>query len=389
MFHTVHLFQRIDSVDYLTIKSILCKLSKEIKCRHFEDEDCPNNLYVFTLYGDHGITIMLRSMRWGTEPSTSQNGVVTTRSGHNYHAIEIRLNPKALIQRREYVKVAKAGDYVDICKKFEEILKPMQERLEMSSVFFPYCLNNINEYQVLRIDYCINIRSMMHEAYMELIRRADIPAWFHQVTELDKRSGRRVAYKNSFYLMTQNHSIGINFYNKEHQMKKEFRDYENLEDANHILRIEIQCLKGKTNSMKHKHGWKYRDLIHFVNEDIARNMIYSYYEKIVGFEDYYTLEEAKRRVLSFETHRSKTRVKIIEVLELVNQKRSIYKARLEYSNELSDKKAVNEFNSVIKKIRKSGINPVTIPVNWGYSHIPNLVEEIDKEFTQLLRVVIN
>lgn len=68
-----------------------------------------------------------------------------------------------------------------------------------------------------------------------------------------------------------------------------------------------------------------------------------------------------------------------EVLELVNRKRSIHQARLAYNEDLQDPKELKKFNSIVKKIRKSDINPVTIPVNWGYKHIPNLVVEMDKE----------
>ncbi|KQN96197.1 hypothetical protein [Paenibacillus sp. Leaf72] len=373
MFHTLLLFQPIQAIDYPIVKSILEQLSNEQNSRHFPDNMCPD-LYVFTLYCNSGMTILLRR--------------TLLTSGIHYHAIEIRLNPKVLIQEREYVKVAKASEFPQICDRFKAVLKPLQKCLELTPLQLFYKLNAIDEYQVKRIDYCINIRTILHEVYMELISRADIPAHFYLVTELDKKSGRQVAYKNSFYIQTKGHSVGVNIYNKEYQMRREFEDYERLEDANQIIRIEIQCLNGKTNSLKQKLGWRYRDCHYFMNEELSRKLIYDYYEKTVGFEDYYTLDEARRLIQSNGQYRTKTINKMIEVLLLVNQKRSIHKAKLAYSEDTTEPKKVNEFNTLIKKIKKCGINPVTIPVNWGYDHIPNLVEEMDKNFTQLLRVVI-
>ncbi|TBL80874.1 hypothetical protein [Paenibacillus thalictri] len=388
MFHTVLLFQPIQAIDYPIIKSILEKLSDEQNSRRYRDKRCPD-LNVYTLYGSRGITILLRRTLLKGPRFSCEKYAEEFSSGIYYHAIEIRLNPKALIQKREYVKVAKASEFPQICDRFKEALKPLQERVELSPLQLFYKLNAIDEYQVKRIDYCINIRTVLHEAYMELISRADIPAHFYLVTELDKKSGRQVAYKNSFYIQTKGHSVGVNIYNKEYQMQSEFADYERLEDANQIIRIEIQCLNGKTNSLKQKLGWRYRDCHHFMNEELSRKLIYDYYEKTVGFEDYYTLEEAKRMIQGNTQYKSKTINKMIEVLLLINQKRSIHKAKMAYSEDATELKRVEAFNALIKKIKKSGINPVTIPVNWGYRHIPNLVEEMDKEFTQLLRVVVN
>lgn len=334
---------------------------------------------------------MLRRTKLKDSNRTSSNGQSADRDsqGIYYHAIEIRLNPKVLIQENEYVKVARASDYNDIRDQFKKVLKPIQKLFEENPSHGVYRFNALSEYQVKRFDYCINIRTELHEVYMGLIKRADVPARFIVMSELDEKTGRRKSYDQSFYIQTKKHSVGINFYNKQYQMHKGFEDYEMLEDACNIIRLEIQCLAGKTNSMKQKHEWKYRDFINFANDDIARKMIYDYYEKTVGFEDYFTLSEAKRRVETCCNYRGKTKAKIIEVLELVNQKRSIHQARLAYSENLENSDDVAEFNSMIKKIRKSGINPVTIPVNWGYDHIPNLVEEMDKEFTQKLRVTIN
>lgn len=390
MYHTALLFQPIHALDFPNVSSCLATLSKEKTFRHFPDPDC-SDLRIYPLYDKDGIIIMLRrtKLKCSSTRSSDGNGTDNVGQGIYYHAIEIRLNPKVLIQENEYVKVARESDYNDICDRFKKVLKPLQKLFEMRPTTNTYRFHDLSAYQVKRFDYCINIRTELHKVYMELIKRADVPSRFMVMDELVEKSGKRKKYKQSFYIQTKKHSVGINFYNKEYQMYNEFESYERLEDSHKIIRLEIQCLAGKTNSMKQKHEWKYRDFINFVNDDIARKMIYGYYEKTVGFEDYFPLDEAKRRVQSCGIYRPKTIEKMIEILTLVNQKRSIYQARLAYSDNLENSEDVLKFNDIIKKIIKSGINPVTIPVKWGYDYIPNLVKEMDKEFMQLLRVAIN
>lgn len=390
MFHTTLLFQKIHSSDYYSLSSSLADLSRERKARHYPDPICPD-LHIYTLYSEFGIIIMLRRRKSKGSQTFSVNEHVFDPNGQymSYHAIEIRLNPKVLIEENEYVKVARESDYREIYSRFKQVLKPLQKLFEEYNSKKVYRFNDLSTYQVNRFDYCINIRTELHEDYMELIRRADVPAKFKVIYEVDADSGRRKNYKQSFYIQTEKRSVTINIYNKEYQMHREFEGYERLDDASKIIRIEIQCFPAKTNNMKQKHKWEYRDFMNFANDDIARDMIYSYYEKTVGFEDYFTLDEAKRLIQSCDKYQQKTKENMIKVVMLVNQKRSIYKARLAYSDDLGNREDVEKFNKIIKKIRKSGINPVTIPVNWGYEHIPNLVEGMDKEFTRLLRIVIN
>lgn len=61
---------------------------------------------------------------------------------------------------------------------------------------------------------------------------------------------------------------------------------------------------------------------------------------------------------------------MIEALELINLKRSIWKARDEYENNKI------RFNEAIRRIKKMGINPVTIPEGWGIQKLPNLLKEM-------------
>lgn len=295
MFHTTLLFQSLKSVDFPIVSSHLASLSKEHSARHYTDPDF-NDLHIYELYKEQGIIIMLRRTRISRGDNTQNITTGDSSEGIYYHAIEIRLNPKVLIKKNEYVQVAKHSDYKAICQRFKAVSQPLQENYEIRPGLCCYWFNSINSYQIKRIDYCVNITTEMHATYIELIRRADVPPHFHFVKVIDKKTDKEILCKNSFYVQTKNHSVGINFYNKEYQMHKEFPQYENLNDAKNIIRLEIQCMTGKTNSLKQKYGWRYRDLINFIDDDLARKTIYSYYEKSVGFEDYYTLEEAKHRI---------------------------------------------------------------------------------------------
>ncbi|WP_091154657.1 hypothetical protein [Paenibacillus sp. 453mf] len=204
---------------------------------------------------------------------------------------------------------------------------------------------------------------------MELIRRSDIPKSFELVQKNNPITKRKEPYKNSLRL--ENKSITINFYNKSFQIAEVFGDdFPEGQEAEDIIRLEVQCKKRKLNNLKGYYSIEGRSLLEFSSEELSVKVLLSYYEKTVGYEDYYTLQEA-RFIIGESDYKWKVRQRMIEVLELINQKRSIWKARDEYED------GKKRFNEALKQIKKTGINPVTIPAGWKFPQLPNLLMEID------------
>lgn len=106
--------------------------------------------------------------------------------------------------------------------------------------------------------------------------------------------------------------------------------------------------------------------------------ILTYYEKTIGIEDYYSLSEA--RILIYNSKYSRdTKELMIDVIKLITKKRSVWKARA--SDEIDE----DDFKKAIKKLKKLGINPVTIPNHLRISHLPNLLEKIEQEFMTIYK----
>ena len=96
-------------------------------------------------------------------------------------------------------------------------------------------------------------------------------------------------------------------------------------------------------------------------------VIDKYFRGIVRSGDYYTLAKAKH-IIESSDYSHKRKEKLIKILDATNKCRGIYKARLSpMGKELSD------FNLLLHDLDKLGINPVTIPREWGIEHIPNLL----------------
>lgn len=96
-------------------------------------------------------------------------------------------------------------------------------------------------------------------------------------------------------------------------------------------------------------------------------MIDTYYKKIIGRGNWYTLQEATRKIRSHHFNRQKEE-RLLKALKLVNDCRSVAKAKAAHQG--SD---LDAFKRTLGDLASLGINPVTIPREWGIKHIPNLL----------------
>jgi hypothetical protein len=359
MYHTVHLFKQIDGSTYSLLFEALELCSKNEGKKYYKP-DIENSKYEFHLFKDQGIMIYLVHYKYKNKNNTI-----------HYHAIEIRMNPKRLIQENEYIKVTHFSDYPDVEKAFKAIFKEVEKvfnTLEDSWTVY-FCFDDIARYKINRIDYCVNVKSPDAYRLMELIRRADLPKGYEIEEKYDPVSKRTKPYSNA--LRAKNKSVHISFYDKEYQMKQVFKGETDSESAVNIIRFEIQCKKAKVNSMRQK--FKIKNCLYEVSNDkISKDILLYYYEKTIGFENYCTLKIAKE-VIRISGYKEKKQAIMIEVLKLIAQKRSVWKARKEYELE-------NVFDQALKDIKKMGINPVTVPDGWEIEYLPNLIQEIEQEF---------
>ena len=247
-------------------------------------------------------------------------------------------------------------------------------------------LGTFNDYRIKRVDYCINIRlgdflpTYNPELIMNLIKRSDIPPHYKEWMEYDKTSHRMKSRPESFYLCSK--SVNINCYSKylqllnrlQENVKKGFMPIppEIINASRSIIRFEVQCKYHKAYSLNKKAEEsgnncvnKYKDILTPLR---CVEIISSYYEKVIGKGDWYSLPKAVR-IIQSENFNSQREQRYIDALKYVNQCRSLAKAKASYQgNELI------AFKQTLKELADLNINPVTIPREWNIKYIPNFLK---------------
>lgn len=288
--------------------------------------------------------------------------------------VEVTINPKILGGIHDYITAATYDDMDVAIANFNRI----------SSSISPG-LGRFEDYSLKRIDYCVNFAlnelapGCTYDQMMKLIKQSDIPPHYKEWKEYDDTSHRMKSRPGSFYLT--NGSVHINCYSK--YMKYQDQSQKNIERgyppipqattdaAQDIIRFEVQCKYPKTyilSSKARKAGNsspnKYESLLSRVS---CIDMIDKYWVKTIGSGDWYTLREAVRMIQLQHFH-SQKEDRLIKALKLVNDCRSVARAKAAYQG--SD---LDAFKRTLNDLSSLKINPVTIPREWGIKHIPNLL----------------
>lgn len=382
MIHTLNLDMEISFHEVTTLSDAIAELCKHAKAAFYRYNDVKDKskvIKVFNLYKKHGLTIK-----------------ICKNDKSKYARIDIRLNPIKLINQEAIVETTKEADLISIEDEFCRLMTPIYNRsikrliqkgvilseddLEMVKGRMGRIadITDMKSYRVRRIDYCIDVRTELSDKYMELIRRGDVPSRFIMKMDDNLKTGKSIRYKDSMYLQTKSKDITINFYNKEKEMEgnPHYDEHEKLGSQN-MLRFEVQCIGTKLNNLKAKYGFDSKDFKKFSFNQLALEIINSYYNEVVGKNDYVTLRLARKIVESSKQFKKIDKKNMIEVLELINEKRSMCIARDEYINTNEKPKyARKRFNTILAQIESLYINPVTLPVNWGIERLPNLYDEL-------------
>ena len=140
--------------------------------------------------------------------------------------------------------------------------------------------------------------------------------------------------------------------------------------AQDIIRFEVQCKYPKMHALSMQTGGcdftlnKYFDLL---GDPTCLKQINNYYKKTIGAGDWFSLAVAQR-IIKKKRFNSQKEVRLLNALREVSQCRSLAVAKAKHQG--SDLAA---FKRTLKDLTEIGINPVTIPRDWGIKHIPNLM----------------
>lgn len=364
MFHTIYLFRSIDKDEFEILHYALNP--RPISSTTFECDILANK----------GIRIFLKKASY--EKNIKHKDEIKSGAENEYcmyYEIALNINPERMFDELNYIDMVNGSDYPKIKKRFRKIMSVLKEVYKNASVSRrPFIYHNIENYLVHRIDYCVNLKIEDVKKYMKLIKRADIIDGFNQHL-YEKLKGMPTAI-NSYYFVYKN--VTINFYDKKAQMENDsyfsIRGVD-IEDANGIIRFEVQCNIRKVYSLKNKFRISSHTLLQMCQDFIAQHIILYYYSKTIGDGDYYSFKKAKIIIEKNEKYKKKTKVKMIRLLNSVIKNGSVYSARKKW------KDGEYEFKKLIHKLEKIGVNPVTIPANWHMEKMPNLISRIEQKFT--------
>ena len=328
-------------------------------------------------------------------------------------SIKAIINPKILAGEKSYIIAADAG-YLE---KIERIFN--KEAAKISRM-----LKRFDNYSLSRLDYCINfdvselkfncpseLTEKIPEIMMKLIKYGDIPDDFSE------------EYKDPFQFYLKSKSIVINCYWKYDDLKNNYPDCNDLEKSYDIIRFEVQYRYPKVRTvmaeikkeyasirsgiiarldeqgsydsyvnpdrldrLKLKQSVELLDtsaseerviMMYMLSDDKCAEVIKNYFNKTIKPGSYYTFNRAKR-IIEDKVSKWEKIIRLTETMKLICSSGGIATAKAGlYGRDLDD------FRRSLRDLADLGINPVTIPEEWGIKYIPNLLDaycdEIAKE----------
>lgn len=293
---------------------------------------------------------------------------------HMGYIVDVVINPKTLSDIHDYIT---AATYCDMKMAIIVFNNEMQKISPLLRTFY--------DYNIKRIDYCINfyLKELAPECSQEqiinLLRRGNIPDSYQEWTECNEKTCRNKRKPESFYLY--NSSVTVNCYSKYMQLMNQSRKNQKkgyppisaqiLEAAQDIIRFEVQCKYHKTFTLNQKaealgnHDLnKYKTIL---GQAFYNEQVYSYWNKVIGKGDWYSMQEAIR-IIQSKPFNSQKEKRLIDALQFVSQHRSIATAK-----SLLEGYKLEAFKQTLNELSDLKINPVTIPRRWNIRHIPNLL----------------
>lgn len=291
--------------------------------------------------------------------------------------VHVQINPKFLAGFTDYITAANLDDMNLAGAQFNAISRGISP-----------LLRTFNDYHITRLDYCVNFAldeltpGCSAEQMINLIKRSNVPSRFKEWGTYDEVSHRFKTKPSSFYLT--NGSANLNCYSKymklvEQQEQNKERGYEPipqhvLDDSRHIIRFEVQFKYHKMyrlsrTSEKPEEDTPTNQYRTLLDPAMCENVIKSYYARSIGYGHWYSLTEAISRVQA-TSYNAQKKERLCDALRRINKCRSVEQAKAT----LNDRELA-AFKLTLKELSDIGVNPVTIPREWGLPCIHNLLEE--------------
>ena len=290
-------------------------------------------------------------------------------SEHSGYRLAVQVNPAKLLYGYDAYETVVEAELDNISHSFAAAIV---------AAFNCNTLPSLPDWFVHRIDYAVDIHTEFVDNYLQLFDKADKPRWYKEAYS---------SKQGSCYLECK--AANVNVYKKAPQLKKLGYSQEVIDNAQKILRFEIQCKSPKVGRLRDRYELDGRQLRDFFSRQLATIVLFSYCRRVFKTGDYYSFREASKRIESMVKPRSQTALE--KILRAIAQTRSISVARIQLpilgvviKNTIPGtcvKLCKDQFCRNLKQLSDLNINPVTIPRDWGIDQLQSIMHLIDNRLT--------
>lgn len=365
MIHTISLIQPLDFEQLYDI-SVRFHFNRHELARLFGNEQCQRVHRSLTQHNpENGIKdffVLRRDDR---------------QIGYPQYFAVLKIEPLVMISGERTVDLFKAepSNVAQFQEQFHDV---------MAEYFPDNCLARLDSWNCRRVDYTINLRFDCSEDKL----------LFLDMTKKTSRHVRRNPKKilslksNDQSTAEGNGSVKIIFYDKCRQIQETYdnipvhQQRELMSDAENIIRFEVQCKRGRVLTLQRKYHFPNRNIIHYLNEDVAHDTLLDEYLKTVGSGDFFSLYWAKKEIdkSGFSTPKKQH---MVHLLQLIAQARHVSTAKEQFIAGTKIKRtdiivqgSDATFRHYLRDLATLGINPMLIPKERKVTHLTNPIGQL-------------
>lgn len=321
------------------------------------------------VFADHGIKLRIVQIR-------DENGYC-----HDVMYLKVNL----------YNVISKEKSMVRTFRISKKNIEKLEKKFAKYFSIFPEGLNSSHDYYITRLDLCCDIRleDDKRRIYLKLANgcllpmKAEKTLWYDSTGKKNRPSNHRVEVSFPSY--------NVVIYDKQTQLNNCNINGYDSDDANGILRFELALKNQGIRNLNKKLFDRYRvteispiTLIYAIHRSgLGEQLFLENFKKLFFDGNYYPLKVIRPLVFGAPM-KDKTKVKILELLDLIAMHRSIDKAVGEYVSKYSDsdipgddiKQRRKDVES-LKKLETFGVNPFPLPARYQGDYllsIPNLLK---------------
>ena len=221
-----------------------------------------------------------------------------TRKPSRFFTVYLKIEPLSIIKGIKEIKLFECTQdniqslsdaFYEKMKGFLDI-KDDHDRIEF--------ILDFKDWEVQRVDYTHDVHFDNHDMVLVFMNLAKLTA----ISSRNKLSENTSTYGDNFYeksFTIGNKSWELTIYDKEAEIASEeglFPDTRErlMNEAHGVARIEYR--RKAPGTKKSSTNLESRNVMEFLSEDMATKWLYGCYEELIGYEDFYTLYHAEKKL---------------------------------------------------------------------------------------------